>query len=73
MNKITVTVGSVTYAIKVKNILARMGIRSKLIKANYNEAAPGCTHGIELSEEHLYTLISALKERGINYNVVTRK
>ncbi|MBO5907193.1 MAG: DUF3343 domain-containing protein [Clostridia bacterium] len=73
MNTITVTVGSVTYAIKARKILARMGIKSKLVKANNTETAPGCTHGIEISEEHLYTLISALKERGINYNVVPRK
>ena len=73
MNTITVTVGSVTYAIKARKILLRMGIKSKLVKANHSELAPGCTHGIEIPEEHLYTLISALKASGINYNVIPRK
>lgn len=73
MNKITVTVGSVTYAMKVKNILARMGIMSKLVKRSFSETSSGCTHGIEISEEHLYTLICVLKERGINYSIARRE
>ena len=73
MNTITVAVGSVTYAIKVRKILARMGIKANLTKSSYDETRIGCNHGIEIPEEHLYTLISVLKEHGINYNVIPRK
>lgn len=70
MKKITVTVGAVTYAIKARNLLSRGGIRSKLVKIDSSASSPGCTHGLEISENDLYDLAALLREHGIGYSVI---
>ena len=69
MNKTTITVGSVTYAIKAKKLLSRMNIQSKLIKVDASQTVSGCTHGIEFASADFYTVVMELKKAGINYSV----
>ena len=64
----TVTVGSVTYAIKVRKILQKMQINSERIKvSSHNEK--GCEYGVTFRSEHLYSVIAELRERGISYSI----
>ena len=67
MNKVTVAFETATYAFKAKNILSRLGIKVRIIKTNGSE---GCTHGIETDHKNLYTIISELKKREINYKIL---
>ena len=67
----TITVGSVTYAIKVKKILERAGIRCKLIKVNASNINKGCNYGINVAASHFYDVIVILKNNGIVYSVYT--
>ena len=56
---------SVTIAMKLRRILLREGIKSKLVKVVQN----GCTHGIEIYRADFYNAIVVMKENGINYSV----
>ena len=69
LNKTIITVGSVTYAIKARNMLSRGGVRSKLVKTDGTGQNRGCTHGLELNSEDFYRAVVILKENNINYNV----
>ena len=69
MNKITVTVGSVTYAIKLRKLLAKDGIYSIVTKVDNTESKTGCTHGVIISESDLYGTIAILKENRIDYSI----
>ncbi len=69
MNNIIITVGSVTYAIKVKKLLERSGIRSTLVKVDGKKNKKGCTHGIKFQLLYLYDVIAILKSREIDYSV----
>ena len=69
MKKITVTVGTVTYAIKLRRLLLRAGIRSKLVKVNSNKTEGGCTHGVELDEINFYYAVVIMRNNGINYSL----
>ena len=67
----TITVDSVTYAVKAKKILERRGIRCKLIKVNASSANKGCSYGISIASSHFYDAVLVLKNNGIVYSVHT--
>ncbi len=69
MNSITVTVGGVTYALKLKKLLSRAGIRSKLVKVDNTEESLGCSHGLELYEADFYCAVMIMKENRFAYSV----
>ena len=71
MNGIIVTVGSVTYAIKLRRLLSRSGIRSKLVKVD-NKAELGCTHGIEINGYDFYAVVEILKNNGFDYRIYNK-
>ena len=69
MNSIIVTVGAVTYAIKLRKMLLRAGIRSKLVKTDGTDGSGGCTHGIKIDERDYYSAIVVMKNSGIEYKI----
>ena len=69
MNTTIITVGSVTYAIKVKKLLERSGIRSKLIKVESSTSPIGCTYGIKIESSLFYDAVALLRNQGIDYSV----
>lgn len=73
MNNITVTVGSVTYAIKLRRLLSRGGIRSKLVKVDDEENGGGCTHGVEIGDFDFYRAVVIMKANSVKYSVYTPK
>ena len=68
MNCTIVTVGSVTYALKLQKILLRAGLRSKLVKVGDGDSR-GCTHGLEIDNNDYYSAIRIMRENGIEYSV----
>lgn len=64
---------SVTYAIKAKKALQRIGIRSELVKVDASRTVRGCTHGISLSYDDYYDAIMELRKSGIEYAVYPAK
>lgn len=73
LNKTIVTVGSVTYAIKARNLLSRGGVRSKLVKVDSQKARHGCTHGVEFSAVDFYRAVVILKDNNISYSLYLPK
>lgn len=73
MNDIIVTVGSVTYAIKLRRLLSRAGIRSKLVKVENQDTKSGCTHAVRISPNDFYNAVVIMKEYGISYSVYQHK
>ena len=69
MNTIAIKVSSVTYAIKVKKLFERAGIKSTLIKTNSSATDSGCNYGVNINSAFLYDAISILKKYGITYSV----
>ena len=69
LNKTTITVGSVTYAIKVRKLLSRMNVQSKLVKVDASKTVGGCTHGLEFASADYYSVVMELKKAGIKYTV----
>ena len=69
MNNITVTVGSVTYAIKLRKLLSRKGIQSKLVKVEDVKGGLGCTHGVRIKSTDFLSAVVIMRENGINYSV----
>ncbi len=67
--QVILTVGSMTYAIKAKRILARAGIRIAIKKLDKTETKQGCAYGIEIPKDYLYTAVDRLKEARIPYSV----
>ncbi|MBR2465654.1 MAG: DUF3343 domain-containing protein [Clostridia bacterium] len=61
------TVGSVTYAIKAKRLLAREGLTSKLVKTDASKSTGGCAYGIEFPTKDLYAAASIMRSAGIYY------
>ncbi len=73
MKKIMLIVGSVTYAIKLRKLLKREGISSNLVKTDTKDNNPGCSHGVEISENDFYHAVITMKENGINYSLYQNK
>ena len=66
MKKVIIYVGAMTYAIKLRKMLARAGIESRQIKSLDNG---GCTHGVEIMYHDFYGAIAVLRESGMEYSV----
>ena len=69
MNTTILTVGSVTIAMKVRKLLSKKGIRSKLIKVDASKATNGCSYGIKILSEVFYDAVILLRDAGIDYSV----
>ena len=70
MSKNIILFQSVTYAIKVKKLLSKYGIKSVLVKTDGNDMMIGCTHGIEVCGRDYLDTIRILRENLINYKVL---
>lgn len=64
MEQCILTVGTVTYAIRARKILAALGIRARLVKST---RTGGCTYGAEISAADLPRAAEALKKASIPY------
>ncbi len=73
MNSIIVTVGAVTYALKLKKLLLREGIRSKLVKVDSMADGVGCSHGLRIDKRDFYSAVLIMKTNGFNYSVYRPK
>lgn len=60
-------VGSVTYALKAKKALERLGIRVRVVKGTPTVNAKGCLYGIEYDIRHEMTVISEMRRLGIAF------
>ena len=69
MNKVIIYVGALTYAIKLRKMLARAGIESRQVKSLDGD---GCTHGVEIMYRDFYGAIAILRENGMEYRVENR-
>lgn len=67
MKKITVTVRTVTYAMKARKLLRYKGVLADIVKIDGSES--GCSHGLTFDEIHMFTVASTLKENRIPYSV----
>ena len=65
---VTLAIPTVTYAIKARRALTRIGITSKLIKTVLDDG--GCQYTIEISESDFYSALYELKSIGIPYKLV---
>ena len=66
MNKVIIYVGAMTYAIKLRKMLARAGIESRQVKSLEGD---GCTHGVEIMHRDFYGAIVILKDNGMEYTI----
>ncbi len=73
MKKTILTLPSLTYAIKAKKALLRIGIQSELVKVDGKKTTRGCTHGISLSDTSYYDAVLELRNLGIEYAVYPDK
>ena len=69
MNKVIIYVGAMTYAIKLRKMLARAGIESRQVKSLDSD---GCIHGVEIMYRDFYGTIAILKESRMEYRVENR-
>ena len=69
MNKITISLGSVTYAIKAQKLLSGIKIHSKLIKLDAVKKADGCIYGLIVAPEDYPNAAMALKKEGIAFSI----
>lgn len=70
MGKNTIRLGSVTYAIKVRKLLAKELIKCDLIKMKDPKENGGCSYGISFRSDKLLDVIALLKQNGISYSLV---
>lgn len=72
LSKITLIIGSVTYATKARKILMRSRIESEIIKITSKETQSGCTYGIKFDSDRIYDAVMQLKENGIAYSFYSK-
>ena len=67
----TITVGSVTYAMKARRLLLHGGIKARLIKLLLEKTDGGCTHGIIIPTTRFFDAVVILKNANIPYSIYT--
>ncbi|MBR5144573.1 MAG: DUF3343 domain-containing protein [Clostridia bacterium] len=73
MRKIIIVVGSITYAIKLRKLLTRVGIDASLIKVDNPNGGIGCIHGVEIPINDYYTAVVIMRDNNIDYSVYNSK
>lgn len=68
MSATVLTVSSITYAIKARKTLKRIGIQAKLVKIEDGDSINGCAYAIEFNSKDLYAAIAELKKNNIDYS-----
>lgn len=68
LSNTTITVGSVTYAMKARRLLLHSGIKARLVKL-LSEASGGCTHGIVIPSSRFFDAVVILKREQISYSI----
>lgn len=69
MNKTTISLGSVTYAIKAQKLLSGKKIHSKLIKLDAGQSVGGCIYGLIISSADYLDTVMELKKEGITFSL----
>lgn len=69
MDTTIITVGSVTYAIKVKKLLERAAITAKVVKVESSKSSKGCAYGIKIPSPLFYNAAALLRNKGIDYSI----
>ena len=69
MIKVRISVGSVTTTMKLRKLLTRAKIPSRLIKLNFSEDHVGCTNGVEIYERDFYSAVMIMRDNGIAYKL----
>jgi len=73
MKHCTVAQSSMTYAMKVKQLLASHSIQSSVVRLNPSQTKNGCGFGVEFDCIHYDTVISLLKYSGITYSELSER
>ena len=68
MKDITVILGSVTKASKVKRLLSSEGIKAEIIKST-DKTSGECIHGIKIGVGDMYNAALILRKHGVGYTV----
>lgn len=68
LSEITIILGSVTRASRVKRILASEGVKSSVTKSASKDTGE-CAHGVRLDAADMYKAAMILRNQGIEYTV----
>ncbi len=72
MNINTITLGTVSSAIKTRRLLARNKIKTEIIKISKVKSGADCNYGIQFAEEDFFDIVVLLRENGIKYFVESK-
>ncbi|MBP5348903.1 MAG: DUF3343 domain-containing protein [Clostridia bacterium] len=62
-----ILIGSISYAIKAKRLLAREGITANVVKET--DKTEGCSNGLSFSERDAYRVTAILSQAGIGFKM----
>ena len=68
----TVSLGSVTYAMKGQKLLSSMKIHSKLIKLDVGKSADGCIYGLVINLADYPNAAIRLRKEGISFSLFSK-
>ncbi len=66
MAKNVAIIGSVTYSMKLKKALDKMGIRTTLVKTTPRAEGSGCTYGVEYDAKDEMAVAETLRRLGLS-------
>ena len=72
LNKTTISLGSVTYAIKAQKLLFGMKIHSKLVKLDAGKSQDGCIYGLIIATVDYPNAAMGLKKEGLTFSLFSQ-
>ncbi len=72
MNMTIITLGSITYAMKARRLLSRIGIKCEVIKFDKVSGEFDCTYGIKIPTKDFYNAVIILRNNSIKYSVYSK-
>ena len=69
MNQTTISLGSVTNAIKARKMLSGLKIHSKLVKLDVGKGLDGCIYGLTIFSSDYPNAARELKKEGIIFSL----
>lgn len=69
INKIILSIGSITYATKAKKLLLKRGVLAEVVKTDFYKKSEGCSFGIVIAYRNFYEAVGILRENNISYTV----
>lgn len=68
--EVILRIGSTTRTVRARRVLSAVSVYAKMVKTDSRGTDAGCTWGLKIDRQDIYTAQNALEAQGIRYEIL---